>query len=56
MPMAAVFAIGEVVENRWLAIPTMPRTHGALPALGFAVPASGAWYLRSRAGLVATED
>ena len=36
MVLAGVYAVGEFTELRWLSIPAMIQTHGALNAFGFA--------------------
>jgi hypothetical protein len=36
MILAGVYAVGEFTGERWIAIPTMIRTHGAFNAFGFA--------------------
>ena len=43
MPLALVYAVGEFTSTAWLTIPAMLRTHGALNAFGFALPAVIGW-------------
>jgi len=43
MPLAAVYAYGEFTVTPYLTIPMMLRTHGALNAFGFALPAVYGW-------------
>jgi YndJ-like protein len=43
MVLAAIYAVGEFTGHRWLDIPTMIRTHGALNAFGFAACGIAAW-------------
>ena len=43
MPMAAIYSTGTLIGATWLDIATMARVHGALNALGFALPAILAW-------------
>lgn len=49
MPLAALYAAGDVLGLAWLDIPVMARTHGALNVLGFALPAVVALTLERRA-------
>lgn len=48
MPLAAVYATGDVLGLGWLDIPLMAATHGTLNVLGFAVPAIVAMTLERR--------
>ena len=50
MSLAAVYAIGEFLEQPWLTIPQMIPTHGAFNALGFA--ACGIYGLRLPLGVL----
>jgi hypothetical protein len=52
MALAGVYAVGEFTGERWLAIPTMIRTHGAFNAFGFAACGLAArmWSARSASG------
>lgn len=43
MPLAAIYAYGEFTVTPYLTIPMMLRTHGALNAFGFALPAVYGW-------------
>ncbi|MFP5342426.1 MAG: YndJ family transporter [Candidatus Limnocylindria bacterium] len=52
MPLAALYAAGDVLGLAWLDIPVMARTHGALNVLGFAVPAVVALTLERRGASV----
>lgn len=38
MALAALYAVGELLERPWIFIPTMARYHGFGNALGFAIP------------------
>jgi SAM-dependent methyltransferase len=49
MPLALAYAIGSALGTAWLDLPTMARTHGALNALGFALPAMVSLILEHRA-------
>jgi hypothetical protein len=47
MALAAVYAVGEVTGQTWLAIPTMICTHGAANAFGFATCGLAGWEMWS---------
>lgn len=49
MPLAVVYAYGEFTMTPYLTVPMMLRTHGALNAFGFALPAVYGW---NKMGLV----
>ena len=48
MPMAVIYSTGVLLGSTWLGLDTMARVHGALNALGFAVPVIVAWTLDRR--------
>jgi hypothetical protein len=48
MVLAAVYALGMATGREWLDIPQMLPYHGAVNALGFALPALLAWNLELR--------
>ena len=50
MPLAALYAAGDVLGIPWLDIPMMARTHGAMNVLGFALPAVVGLTLERRTG------
>jgi hypothetical protein len=50
MALAALYAWGSYWGPAWLDIPLMLRTHGAINALGFALPGLLAWNLAERFG------
>ena len=43
MPMAVIYSTGVLLGSTWLGLDTMARVHGALNALGFALPVILAW-------------
>lgn len=51
MILAGVYAAGEFFEVRWLSIPQMLPTHGALNALGFGVLGIVAWQVALGGGV-----
>jgi hypothetical protein len=53
MVLAAVYALGTYVGTEWLSIPEMLRWHGAVNALGFALPGVLAWFFERRGELSA---
>jgi hypothetical protein len=43
MMLASLYALGQLLDTRWLDIPFMLRFHGGLQVFGFALPALLAW-------------